>query len=78
LIKSKTSVCYEIFREIEREGLRTSAQSICILANSEIANLLLEDERNTIEKMEVSLKKKIIVKMDNSFHQENYEIIPVQ
>ena len=31
-----------------------------------------------IEKLEAKLKKKIIVKVDKSFHQENYEIISIQ
>jgi len=78
LIKSKTTVCYEIFREIEREGIRTLATTLCVLANPEIADLLLEDEKNTIEKLEEKLKKKILVKVDKGFHQENFEIIALQ
>ena len=78
LIKSKTTVCYEIFREIEREGIRTLATTLCVLANPDIADLLLEDEKNTIEKLEEKLKKKILVKVDKGFHQENFEIIALQ
>jgi Ribonuclease G/E len=52
--------------------------TLCVLANPDIAKLLMEDEKNTIEKLEAKLWKKIIIKVDNSFHQENYEIISMQ
>jgi ribonuclease G len=75
LIKSLKTICYDIFREVEREGIQSLAGTICILANPEIADLLLEDEKNTIEKLEEKMKKKIVIKVDKNFHQENYEII---
>ncbi|MFB3926093.1 MAG: ribonuclease E/G [Syntrophales bacterium] len=78
MIRSKLTVCYEIFRDLEREGASGFATAMCVLANPDIANLLLEDEKNTIEKLEKKLNKKIFVKADNSFHQENYEIVTMQ
>ncbi len=74
-VKSKVTMCYEIFRELEREGYNTIAGTLCVLANPDVANLLLEDEKNTIEKLERELNKKIVIKVDKSLHQENYEII---
>lgn len=77
-VKSKMTICFEIYRELEREGLENIKSTLCVLANPDIAKLLLEDEKNTIEKLEAKLRKKIIIKVDNSFHQENYEIISMQ
>jgi ribonuclease G len=77
-VKSKMTVCYEIYRELEKEGLENIRSTLCVLANPDIVKLLLEDEKNTIEKLEAKLKKKIIIKVDKSFHQENYEIISIQ
>jgi len=74
-VKSKITVCYEIFRELEREGSGALSNTLCVLANPDIANMLLEDEKNTIETLERNLKKKITIKVDKSLHQENYEII---
>ncbi len=74
-VKSKVTICYEIFRELEKEGMGSPSTVLCVLANPDVANLLLEDEKNTIEKLEKSLGKKITVKVDASLHQENYEII---
>lgn len=74
-VKSKATMCYEIFRELEREGSNTPCGTLCVLANPDIANLLLEDEKNTIEKLEKNLNKKIVIRVDKSMHQENYEIV---
>ncbi len=75
VVKSKITLCYEIFRELARAGAATLSGTLCVLANPDIANLLLEDERNTIEKLERDLQKKIIIKVDSNLHQENYDII---
>ena len=77
-IKSKITLCYEIFRELEREAANNPSKVLCVMANPDVANLLLEDEKNTLEKLEKNLKKSIIIKVDRSLHQENYEIISMQ
>ena len=74
-VKSKLTVCFEIFRELEREGANTPSGTLCVLANPDIANLLLEDAKDTIEQLEKMLNRKILVKVDRGLHQENYEII---
>ncbi len=76
-VKSKVTVCYEIFRELEREGIHSPSGTLCVLANQDIANLLLEDEKDTIEYLEKTLSRKILIKVDRGLHQENYEIISV-
>ncbi len=58
-IKSRMTTCFEIFRQLEREGLGNMKSTLCVLANPDIAKLLLEDEKNTIEKLEAKLGKKI-------------------
>lgn len=74
-IKSKITVCYEIFREIEREAAYGSAGTICVLAHPEVAKFLLEDENICLRTLEEKVGKKVIVEIDNSFHQEHFEII---
>jgi ribonuclease G len=77
-VKSKASVCYEIFREVEREAAYGTAETFCVLVHPEVAQILLEDENNVLKNLEVKLGRKILVEVDNSFHQENFEIIPMQ
>ncbi|MCK9274016.1 MAG: Rne/Rng family ribonuclease [Syntrophales bacterium] len=77
IIKSKTTICYEIFRELERESVRNLTKTICLLVNPEVARTLMEEERKLLENLEHRLMKKIIIQTDNSFLQDNYEIIPM-
>jgi ribonuclease G len=78
VVKSKTTVCYEIFRELQRESVSNLAKKICVLVHPDVADLLLEDEKNTIERLEKELDKKIIIKVDHNFYQEYYQIVPLQ
>ncbi|MBW2559460.1 MAG: Rne/Rng family ribonuclease [Deltaproteobacteria bacterium] len=77
-VKSRASVCYEIFREVEREAAYDSAKTFCVLVHPGVAQLLLEDENNFLKNLEEKLGRKVLVETDNSFHQETFEIIPMQ
>ncbi len=77
IVKSKTTVCYEIFRELERESARNLTKTICLLVHPDVAHMLMEDERKLLEKLEQRLTKRVIIQTDNSFNQDNYEIIPM-
>jgi ribonuclease G len=77
LIKSKTTVCYDIFRQIERSASELGGHNIVVEVNPEIAGLLYEEERGGIEELERKLKKKIAVRGKTGFHQEQYNIIEV-
>jgi ribonuclease G len=75
-IKSKRTICYEIFREIIREAAHNKSNGeIIVRANPEIAGMLLEEERPSLEKLEADLKISIIVEPRDKFHQEQYECI---
>ena len=77
-VKSRASVCYEIFRELEREAAYDIAETLCVLVHPDVAKLLLETENDTLKNLEKRLSRKILVETDNSFHRENFEIIPMR
>jgi ribonuclease G len=77
LIKSKTTVCYDIFREIERSSSELGGQSIIVEANPEVADLLYEEERGGVDDLERKTRKKILVKGKSGFHQEQFNIIEI-
>lgn len=77
LIKSKNTVCYDIFREIERTSSELGGHSILVEANPEIVNLLYEEERLGVEELEQKLKKKIVIKGKPGFHQEQFNIVEI-
>ena len=77
LIKSKTTVCYEIFREIERTASELGGHNIVVEVNPEVADLLYEEERVGVDELEKKLRKKIVIKGKAGFHQEQFNIIEI-
>lgn len=73
-LKSPTTVCYEIFREIIREAGKSKAKQIVVHANPTVANVLYNEERRYVEDMEALLKKTIVVKELAEFHLEQFEL----
>jgi len=77
-IKSRASICYEIFRELEREAAHGTTRTFCVLVHPEVEQWLLEEENQVLRNLETRLNRKILVESDASFHRETFEIIPVQ
>jgi len=74
-IKSATTVCYEIFRELRKISSAGGNGKVMITAHSIIANLLYEEEREGLEEIEKMYGFKSIVKVDKNYHQEYYEVV---
>ena len=77
-VKSRASVCYEIFRELEREAAYDLAETLCVLVHPDVAELLMEEENNTLRALEKRLGRKIIVETGSGLRREDFEIIPVR
>ncbi len=74
-LKSKKTICYEIFRDLEREAT-TSAEdkNIYVQVNPEIDTVLKEEEQRSIMDMEKRINRRIIIISKENFHIEQYEI----
>ncbi|NWF92494.1 MAG: Rne/Rng family ribonuclease [Syntrophaceae bacterium] len=77
LVKSKTTICYDIFREIERTSSEVGGHNIMVEVNPEVAALLYEEERAGVEELERRLRKKIVIKGRSGLHQEQFSIVEV-
>jgi ribonuclease G len=75
--KSKTTVCYDIFREIERTASGLGGATMMVDVNPEVADLLYDEERAGIEHLERKLNKKIVIKAKDGLHQDQFEIVEV-
>jgi ribonuclease G len=73
-LKSKTSVCYEMLRELRREGGSIQAESIVVTCHPEIADMLATSDQQYVDDLEKRLQKKIIIKARERCHLEEYEI----
>lgn len=74
-IKSKTTVCHEIFRELRREMLDIRGTKAMVSVHPQVADLLYDEERRGLEDLEKKFKKRITVRAKPGFHQEQFEII---
>ena len=77
LIKSKTTVCYDIFRQIERTSSEIGGHTMIVEVHPEIASLLCEEERMGVDELERKLRKKVTIKGKPGFHQEQFNIIEI-
>ena len=75
LLKSRRSVCYQIFRKISHEGPKMSGDSVTIKVHPSVADLMLKDETLNTENLEKEIKKRFIIIAENDMYLEKYEII---
>ena len=75
-IKSKKTICYEIFRDLERESPPNSndGDSIYVQVNPEIGNVLKEEEQQSIIELEKRTNRRFIIISQKDFHMEQYTI----
>jgi ribonuclease G len=74
-LKSKTTTCYEILRELRRSGDSVKEDTIVVSCHPEIADLLATSDHEYLEDMEKRLQKRVLVKSRPSYHMEQYEIL---
>jgi ribonuclease G len=74
-LKSKTTICYEIFREIVREAPNIRGNAIAVNVHPEIYDMLVDEEANSVLQLERKYNKKIQLRALNYFHMEQYEVI---
>jgi ribonuclease G len=74
-VKSRTSMVYEIFRELRRDIGKMPGYRVTLLVHPDIAALLYDEERNGIEELERQFEKQITITARNTFHQEQFEIV---
>ncbi len=72
--KSRRTICFEIFREIEKEAIATSHKNIVVFANSEVVGRITKEEKIHWKGLEERLLRQIVVKADPNFHVEQFEV----
>ncbi len=75
MIRSRRTVCYDIFRKISRNSIKHKGGTITLRVHPKIADLLLNEEEQTRATVERAIGKRIIVAPSKDLHMEKYEII---
>jgi len=75
-IKSKKTICYQIFRDMERESTFVSNKggNIYVQVNPEIGSVLKEEEHQSIMDLEKNINRRIIIISQKDLHMEQYII----
>jgi len=73
-LKSSTTICYDIFRDLERETVSDEGGKVYLLVNPEIERVLKEEERYSVMELEKKINRRIIIIAKEDFHFEQYEI----
>jgi ribonuclease G len=74
VVKSKTTVCNDIFREAQRVAPDIGGPRLVIKVHSSIAEMLVEEEKDGVEWLEKRLGKQVGIVARKHFHPEQYEI----
>jgi ribonuclease G len=75
-IKSVMTVCYEIVRELFKILPKTKALKVFVYAHPEVTARLCGVDMDLIETIEEQFQKSLIIRSENSYHSEQYEIFP--
>ncbi len=76
LLHDPTTVCYDIFRTVERELKNSVAEAVNLMVHPTVAEVLLQEERFALEELEESLGLTIHVVPNQSLHREHFELRP--
>jgi ribonuclease G len=74
-VKSRTTMAYEIFRDLRREIGSLPGYRLTLLVHPDIAALLGVEERPGLEELERRFEKQIAVTARPTFHIEQFEIM---
>ena len=75
LLKSRRTLCYEIFRKITRDAGKIKGDSVTIKVHPRVADMLLREEAEHVELLEELTAKRFTVIPVRDIHIKRYEII---
>ena len=74
-VKLKATVAHEIFRDLEREGPKSSPNSTAVVhCHSSVGDYIYEEESEMLEYVERKIGRSIALKLEPSYHVEQYEL----
>ena len=75
VLRSRETLCYDIFREIQREAARQKdCETIYVNAHPQVADLLYGQEFESMESIEQGLGLRIVVRAMGHYHMQKFEV----
>jgi ribonuclease G len=72
--KNLRTVCYDIFRELERAALEGGTVGARVVAHPEVVDTLFQDERDTLDRLEERFGMKVSIQGDQTLHIEDFKV----
>jgi ribonuclease G len=77
VIKSASTICYEIVSEVKKIGADLDGQSLVLRVNPDIARALREEERAVFKDLKQSLGREIALRPDTMLHHEQFDVMAI-
>ena len=75
ITRSRTTIVYDVLREIQREAIRSRGENtIYVNSHPFIADLMYSEELSSVEDLETRLQKNIVIRALGHYHLERYEV----
>ncbi len=74
MVKSRRTICYEIFRKITRDAPKVNAKKVFIKVHPNVADMLLEEETLYIELLQKDTGKQFTIVPVRDSHISRYEL----
>lgn len=74
-LKSRRTICYEIFRKISIASKKTAAPGVRVKVHPSVADLMLNEESATVDNVEIETGKRITIVPVRDLYMEKYEIV---
>ncbi len=75
LVKTVESVCYELFREIIRTVRQFQTGQIRVIASTSLVDYIYEEQTDSLAELEEDLGKRISMQPENSYSQEQFDVV---
>ena len=76
ILKSKKTICYEIFRALERQGPLLSGRQVTLFVHPALAEEMFGEHRRFLERLENRFAVKVNITANEKLHIEMYQIEP--
>ena len=74
VLKSRRTICYEIFRKISKRAKRHHGSNITVNVHPRVADMLLKEEESVTNELEQEIGKRMTIVPSKNFHIEKYDI----
>jgi ribonuclease G len=59
---------------VERRATQTMSEDVFISCHPEIADILADEERHSVEEIETRTRRRLVIRADPKLHLEQYEV----